>query len=525
MKKVSNLKSVLGIMALVFSGAFFIYILKFAGGADIWYDEVFSLMFAKGSVSDIVRATARDVHPPLYYIYLKAFTFLFTKIMGEGYFFIAAKSASLIPFAALLIVDIVYIRKRFGLFASGVFSLFLSVMPQIPVYYLEIRMYSLSLLFVTLLVLVAERLVNGDVSGADSQPLGHLNTKDVPYREKRHQWLYAAFWLLGILTAYTQYYACIAVIGIYVVTIILLLLKRDDCGKKGAAWILFGAILSCVMYLPWIPVLLDQMKNISGSYWIQPLTIRSIAGCVKFVTLPEGNTSKNAYVCVGLMLFSILAAFLMSLKKGDSRKKLWRYFFIMTSPAVFVVISGFILSALGTPIFVYRYLIPTLGAFWLFIAIILDKAIDRIWPFLLIIPFILVGEMNIKGFCYEEQKKVDAAPKAFEAINEIPENSVIITNFDHVTAVISYYRPDCSVYLYEAPIDRLLSEGLGNITELTKDEDVKEFVTSNADVYFLGSFNSREEIVEHWKELGISSDLFGEALVERYWINFYRLHP
>ena len=58
-----------------------------------------------------------------------------------------------------------------------------------------------------------------------------------------------------------------------------------------------------------------------------------------------------------------------------------------------------------------------------------------------------------------------------------------------------------------------------------KDEDVKELVASNADVYFLGSFNSREEIVEHWKELGISSDLLGEALVERYWINFYRLHP
>ena len=54
MKKVSNLKSVLGIMALVFSGAFFIYILKFAGGADIWYDEVFSLMFAKPTGSRLM---------------------------------------------------------------------------------------------------------------------------------------------------------------------------------------------------------------------------------------------------------------------------------------------------------------------------------------------------------------------------------------------------------------------------------------------------------------------------------------
>ncbi len=524
MKKVSNLKSVLGIMALVFSGAFFIYILKFAGGADIWYDEVFSLMFAKGSVSDIVRATARDVHPPLYYIYLKAFTSLFTKTMGESYFFFAAKVASLFPFAVLLVVNIVYIRKRFGLFVSGLFALFFSVMPQIPIYYLEIRMYSLALLFVTLHVLVAERIVNGDAIVKAESSAGSYGVKEISEKKNRYLILHGLFFLFGILTAYTQYYACIATIGIYVITVLLNLIKSDDSGKKSAAWILLSAILSCVLYLPWLPVLLSQMKNISGSYWIQPLTLRSIAGCVKFATLPEGNTSKFAYICVGLMLLSMLAAFVISFT-GTESKGIIRYLFIMMTPAVVVVFSGFVLSSLGTPIFVYRYLVPVLGAFWLFVAIILDKAIDKVSLVLLIIPFILVGEMNIKGFCYEEQKKVEAAPEAFEAINEIPENSVIITNFDHVTAVISYYRPDCSVCLYEMPVDRLLVEGLGNITELIKDEDVKELVASNADVYFLGSFNSREEIVEHWKELSISSDLLGEALVERYWINFYRLHP
>ena len=197
---------------------------------------------------------------------------------------------------------------------------------------------------------------------------------------------------------------------------------------------------------------------------------------------------------------------------------------LMLTPAVIVVLSGFVLSALGTPIFIYRYLVPTLGAFWLFVAIILDKSMDRLPLILLIIPFILIGEMNLKGFCYEEQKKVDHALPAFEAVSEIPENAVVITNFDHVTAVIAYYRPDLKVHLYEMPIDKLLYDGLGNITELTKDADVKELVASEQDVYFLGSFNSREEIVENWKEQGISSELRGEALIERYWINIYRLY-
>lgn len=497
-KKVSNVKSILGILALLFSGAFFVYILKFAGGADIWYDEVFSLMFVRGNVSEIIASTARDVHPPLYYIYLKGFTALFSQLFGIKSFYFAAKFASIFPWLVLFIVDITYIRKRFGLFVAGLFALLISFMPQLSVYYLEIRMYSLALLFVTLQVLVAERII------------------DAKEKTVLFQWI--LFFLLGIATAYTQYYACIATIGIYLAAFILLITDRDNPqSRKKALWIVLSAILSCVLYIPWISVLLKQIGNISGSYWIQPLTIRSLAGCVKFVTLPEGNTSKLAYISVGLMLLVIAVALWRTFSKSAPLMVL------MCAPAFVVVLSGFVLSALGTPIFIYRYLVPALGAFWFFVSIIIDRSIDRLPLFLFLIPFILIGEMNFKGFCFEEQKKLDQADTAFAAVSGIPENSVIITNFDHVTAVISYYRPDCRVYLYEAPIDRLLQDGLGNIVELTKDEDVKELVGAEPEVYFLGSFNSREEIVENWKGLGISSDLLSNILIERYWINIYRL--
>ena len=195
----------------------------------------------------------------------------------------------------------------------------------------------------------------------------------------------------------------------------------------------------------------------------------------------------------------------------------------MLAPAIVVVLSGFVLSAMGTPIFVYKYLIPSLGAFWLFVAILLERAVKKAPLALLIVPFILVGFMNMRGFSAEEQKKLDQQKAAFEAVSEIPENSVVITNFDHVTAVIACYRPDCRVCLYEAPIDRLLYDGLGNITELIKDEDVKKVVSENSSVYFLGSFNSREEIVQNWGKLGISNELLSNILIERYWINIYRL--
>ena len=290
MEKESRSKSVLGGIFLLISFIGLFNILKFSTGNDIWYDEVFSLMFVRGSFADIIASTARDVHPPLYYIYLKGFADLVTMVMGDQAFFFAAKLASVFPWFILFLVDITYIRKRFGLCVAGIFALFLSVMPQIPIYFLEIRMYSLALLFVTLHILVAERLVDS--------------------RERNSWHNRILFFVLGIATAYTQYYACIATIGIYFAVVMLLILdrKEQNNGKKMRG-VLLSALLSCILYIPWIPVLLRQMNNISGSYWIQPLTIRSIAGCVKFVILPEGNTSKTAYIIAGILLMAIAVAF------------------------------------------------------------------------------------------------------------------------------------------------------------------------------------------------------------------------
>ena len=89
---------------------------------------------------------------------------------------------------------------------------------------------------------------------------------------------------------------------------------------------------------------------------------------------------------------------------------------------------------------------------------------------------------------------------------------------------MSYYRPDCQVLLYEAEIDKLLPDMQGNITDNVHDLDIEKLVSSqDKEVYFWGSFNSREEIVESWTTLGINNELMDNILIERYWINVYKL--
>lgn len=36
-----------------------------------WYDEMFSIMLIRMPISELIEKTAKDVHPPLYYLILK----------------------------------------------------------------------------------------------------------------------------------------------------------------------------------------------------------------------------------------------------------------------------------------------------------------------------------------------------------------------------------------------------------------------------------------------------------------------
>lgn len=500
------MKKVLGGTFFLISIICFAYICKFAMGNDIWYDEVFSLAFVKKSYGEIIAMTSRDVHPPLYYFYLKAATSVICAFAGTDKLIVASKIASLLPWIFIFILSVTYIRRRFGLMTSGLFMMLITMMPQIPTYYVEIRMYSLALFLITSEILLTHNILSGD--------------------GKRKNVTWILFFMVGILTAYTQYYACIAVIGCYGALFIGILLgKLND---KKTLWVRFSVsvLASILLYLPWLPHLKDQMDSISGKYWIQPLTLRSILGCAKFVLLPVVYMGNLPVISAGLLILALLVLTILFIKRAEKGDISFALCCLM--PAIIVVISGFILSALGTPIFVYRYLIPTLGGLWIFVAYMSKKVVNKPLLVLLFIPMLMVCGLNMKGLGDEEGNKLTQMQLASPALEEIPEGSIIITNFDHVCAVTSFYRPDCQVYLYEAEIDPLLKDMMGNITDNIDESKVKSLVKDenapdSQNVYFFGSFNSREEIVDNWSKNGINSPLSGSFLIERYWINIYRL--
>ena len=463
-------------------------------GNDIWFDEVFSMKFIEHGYGKVADLTAADVHPPFYYWYLKAFHDLGKLIVPGVSGVVLAKMASVLPFLGLWFYGFTLIWKRMGMLVAGVFLFLISAMPQISNYSVEIRMYALALFCITALFLHSYEIVNG-------AGMGH----------------WAAFWIYGILTAYTQYYACVAVVAVYIALFAYFVIVKE---KRQLGKVAICAGLSVVAYLPWIPSFLSQLQSVSNSYWIQPLTFRSIFGCIKFVFLPVSYATTKNYILAVLMIGIFGLTFCYALWKEKDAKVRYLLMSGVFVP-VFVAFTGFVCSALNRPIFVYRYLIPAVGAMWLSAAYVLLKYRREIIMLLLLIPFVLAGDSNLDGFYAEEQKKLDNMELTESFLQDFPKDAVILCNFNHVQALTAYYLDNENV-LYGGEPEALISKLLPECVGMPDTAQIEELVKNN-DVYFLGSFNSREDLLKEWEQYGITYTEEGSYLLERYWFNVYHL--
>ena len=620
-KKLKNGCGVLFLFLGILS--FFVCLLQ-AFGQDIWFDEVFSVNFIQHSYKEIAALTGKDVHPPLYYWYLKLFHDIGKVLVPAASSIVLCKLASMLPFVGIFVYTLTAIRKNFGLHIAGLFWFLIMTMPQISNYTVEIRMYSLALFFITAAfvhsyelvcafpeqgVSEAERTAEpgaaagteetaepGTAAGTEetAEPGVAAGTEEAAepgaagsevtsgavlasgsvtgenglikgWKKNKH-WL--LFWGYGILTAYTQYYACVAVIAIYIALFVFFVVKahkgkteKTSCKKthiykeqlkeqeailtkapvkgwkaehtteqetgriagKCIGKVLLCAGLSVLAYLPWLPFFFSQVRTVSSSYWIQPLTWKSIFGCMKYIFLPVSYAVKKNYVLACVMILFFGAAFLYSflMKRKDARGR----FFLLTGLwiAVFTTLIGFVCSILNRPIFVYRYLIPCLGAMWLVAAVVLWDFIEKNWGILLFVPFLLSGYSNMQGFYGEENKKIVEMKATQSFLADFPKDAVVLCNFNHVQAVTACYLKDSNeIWLYGSNPEDLIAELLPQCRGLEDTTELLQLVKER-DVYFFGSFNSREELLKEWETEGIAYTEEGTYLLERYYFNVYHL--
>ncbi|GFI02448.1 hypothetical protein IMSAGC005_01277 [Lachnospiraceae bacterium] len=506
-------EKIVGIIGMAAAAALLGVSIYLCFGSDIWYDELFTMGLAEQSCGELISITARDVHPPLYYLIVKFFLAVSGVVTGSIQPVVIGKLVSVLPFFLCLIYALTKVRKQFGMLCAGIFSFLLLTMPQLADYTVEIRMYSYALFFILAAMLHAYELAHG---------------------EKKKKWIdWTALTLYSLAACYTHYFACVAACMVYLYLLVSLC-RAHRMKQEGKAFFASG-LLCGGAYVPWLLLAVTgQVGQVKESYWIQPLGWRSLGGCAKFLFQPLFSSQVlNAVLAV--LFFLCYAGLLAGMVLKWIRQKEVQETALFTAGCVWVLLGivffGFLASFLIRPIFVYRYMLPALGVFWLAFALLVSGLKEKKFLFFLLLVLLgVVGFRNYRAFYGEEMWKRVQMEQAEEVFGGIGAEDKLIFNFDQTQAVVSYYLPN-QTYLWYGNPEELVCEIYPHNHGLVEDDfsdekgiaALKELLMDGKSVWFLGSGNARDEIIEKWENAGIKAEECGSAMVERYWFNLYKI--
>lgn len=138
------------------------------------------------------------------------------------------------------------------------------------------------------------------------------------------------------------------------------LLKRRQTG------FLTSALISLIIFLPWMPGFLSKFSIINRGFWIPSPVISSFAISLENFLLGHNVSQRIYWLGTGLICLVVIAAFSTMIKDSQSRKPLIFCFFFLACP----LILAYLISLKITPIYLdrkfiifspYLYLILSFG--------------------------------------------------------------------------------------------------------------------------------------------------------------------
>jgi 4-amino-4-deoxy-L-arabinose transferase-like glycosyltransferase len=251
---------------------------------SLWHDEAFSALLIRYSWGEMFHRIALDVHPPLYYILLRFWYYIF----GDS--LLSLRGFSVACGVAAIILGYCLVQRYFANRAAAIVSaLFLATnFFLIQSVGSEARMYTLGVL---LALAAAGSLMEALHSESGSKT--------------ERKW-YIAFAVFSAAMLYTHYYLAFTVVamGIYALGY---LLKNNGLQWRRYLPFVGSAALTGILFLPWLKTFLFQLRQVQGGYWIPPLDRWSIPSTFWDITLGV-HTAKvpNELLWVLITAFSMV---------------------------------------------------------------------------------------------------------------------------------------------------------------------------------------------------------------------------
>lgn len=434
---------------------------------NVWTDEAFTFDLLRGNIIEIIIGTAKDVHPPLYYLYAKIFDFIF------GYSIQIQKIAAIIPMTGVLILGATTIRKKFGDIVALFFILFISCVPCSMEFAVQVRMYTLALFFVTMC----------GVYGYFAYEKG--DKKD-----------FIIFAITGLAAAYTHYWALGAVIIITGFMFIAILIKRRKLLLK---WFLAAVIMLCA-YLPWLLVLLKQISSINGNYWIPYITKMTIW---QYFVWTFDSRIYPGLVYGFLIILMVAGVFLIKQVLMNKEKDADAvYGLICMLVPTFVVVIGVFVSKYILQSTIYRdqYVFPALGLLALFFAIGISK-INKVLLVEIMIFLLFAGGIQYKECFYQEyQQTLYPQTRAFFEEN-LQEDDVILYNYELFGFIYKYHFEEEQLVYFEE----------------------YDFSQNNQTIWFINTTFEKQLDESMLKQYGLTMEHMGHYGIEHNEFEIYKI--
>ena len=428
-----------------------------------WYDEIFSIKLINMTIPEMLRATANDVHPPLYYAILKVFCHFFSQ-SGP-----ALHAASLLPYLVVLILALTVIRRRFGRSTAFLFVTFMSLLQNTLRYNVEIRMYSWVVLFVLTAYLSLYAIFNGN--------------------RKRS---YVLFTVASLAAAYSHYYALIAVAFFYVVLMLYALIVRREMVRR----VIVTWTVTVAGYLGWLMVLLRTFARTSSGWWLSwmPTFRQSFDAIFKGIYSRELFYTYVAVICICMVVWAV---------QKNTNLLFWS---IAGAASVFGTIAvGVGVSHLFRPLYFDRYIYTAAVCAWLMVSVGVSQ---------LRVSFgssglrVLVGTLRAQEPHGDPHGRVmdgdshlqEPAGTSRLGVQSIAPLSILLTIF---VCVCGYYNYT-TVYAQDSIEDRDTKATVQCIAEHTQDKEVPILTVKKTDDYILAYFRHRKR---KCVDLGEGADL------------------
>lgn len=399
---------------------------------SVWFDEAYSIALAEHSWGEIVRLTAQDVHPPLYYWLLKAWMMVF------GSTELALRSMSALLFGLSIGMAGLLLRRLFGARAALMTLPFMVFAPFLLRYGFEIRMYALA----SLIGVVATYVL---VLAVESET------------RKRRLLLFVAYSLLVAAGVYTLYFMALLWIAHLVwLAWVACQEKRRDIAVLAAAAYAFAALL----FIPWLPVFLSKAGGGTLSGVTHELGFENLLGIVSYLFLyqPPWNIKGVSVVIAFFIMAAIVYLATCGYRNATKRERrylvlLGAYFIVPV--LILVVVTRFV------PIYLERYVAHIAIGAYAVIGVLAGLSLrsNTKWSWavigglLSVLIYGCVSMMTQFGNYNFQRIHTPSVKHAAGLLTDCKNEAIIFADGPQIAMELGYYIKDCPIYFFNETLE------------------------------------------------------------------------